>query len=116
MKKLLLTMVACCGFSVANAQLSCQDLDDLAGSLDELAEALVEVDDIGLNSPLDATLGDLSEALSAVAYVEEDARLTRWIADLQLSWQEMEREDFEVALDDIIDRLDELGERDCDGW
>ncbi|WP_223786827.1 hypothetical protein [Marinicella meishanensis] len=102
--------------SAANARLSCDELDELAASLDDLAEAMSVVDDIGVNSTLDGALGDVTEALSVVAAVENDARLTRWIADLNLAWEEMEREDFEASLDDIIDRLDELGERDCSGW
>lgn len=101
---------------VADARLSCDELDELASSLDELADAMTHIDDIGVNSALDGALGDVTEALSVVAAVENDARLTRWIADLNLAWEDMEREDFEDSLDDIIERLDELGERDCSGW
>jgi Asp-tRNA(Asn)/Glu-tRNA(Gln) amidotransferase C subunit len=100
----------------ADARLSCDELEELAASLDELAEAMTEIDEIGVNSALDGALGDVTDALAVVAAVENDARLTRWIADLNLAWEEMEREDFEDSLDDIIDRLDELGERDCSGW
>lgn len=108
--------LACCWYSVVDAKLSCDDLDDLANSLDELAMALEEIDTIGADSQIDSVLGDVSEALNSVAVVENDARLTRWIADLELAWDDMERADFEASLDDIIGRLDELGERDCSDW
>lgn len=97
----------------SKAQLSCQELAELVVSLDDLYVTLENVDSIGINSPLDNALGDLSEALNAVAEVEEDRRLTRMIADLNYAWDSMEREDFEDALDDIINRMDEMGERDC---
>lgn len=116
MKKMTAVLLMALGFSVANAQLSCNDLDDLAGSLDDLAIALEDVESIGLNSELDSELGTLTEVLTIVAQVENDARLTRWIADLKLAWNDMEREDFAMSLDDIIDRLDGLGARDCEGW
>ena len=48
--------------------------------------------------------------------MEQDRYLTSGINDLNRAWRNMERDEFEVALDDISERLDELGERDCDGW
>ncbi len=116
MQKLTLTLLIIGWFSVAEARLSCDELDDLAIGLDDLAEALVDIDSIGTNSALDDALGDVTDVLEVVAEIENDARLTRWIADLQLAWDDMEREDFEDSLDDIIERLDELGERDCSDW
>jgi len=116
MIKLLTTFFIIVWFSVADAKLSCHDLDDLATGLDDLAEALEDIDTIGTNSALDDALGDVTDVLELVAEVENDARLTRWIADLQLAWDDMERADFEDSLDDIIERLDELGDRDCNDW
>lgn len=116
MKKTALICLTFGWLGLAQGQLSCDDLDGLAGDLDYLAMSLEEVEDIGYNTPLDATLGELTVALSAVASVEDDRTLSRWISDLKQAWKDMSREDFEVALDDIIDRLDELGERDCEGW
>lgn len=109
-------ILTCCLFSAASARLSCDELDDLATGLDDLTEALQDISSIGSNSALDDALGDITDVLEVVTEVENDARLTRWIADLQLAWDEMEREDFEDSLDDIIERLDELGERDCSDW
>lgn len=116
MKKTLLILSSLFWLSTATAQVSCDDLDDLVGSLDDLADALESVEEIGLNSYLDSALGELSEALKAVAYVEQDRYLSAGISDLNIAWDDMEREDFEIALDDVSERLDELGERDCEGW
>ncbi len=116
MNKILFLLSSLFWLSTSNAQVSCDDLDDLIASLDDLAESLESIEEIGLNSYLDSTLGDLSEALTAVAYIEKDRLLTAGITDLNTAWNDMEREDFEIALDDISERLDELGERDCEDW
>lgn len=116
MKKIILLCLVGLWSSATFAKLSCDELDELATNLDELAEALEHVDNIGLNSELDDALWEVADVLTVVARVEDDARLTRWIADLKLAWQEMERADFEESLDDIIERLDDLGERDCSEW
>ena len=65
MKKLCLLLSL--WVTAGQAQLSCDDLDVLAGDLDDLAVALESVTDIGHDTPLDATLGDLTQALEAVA-------------------------------------------------
>ncbi len=116
MKKTILILSSLFWLSTSSAQISCDDLDDLVGSLDDLADALESVEEIGINSYLDSSLGELTEALKAVAYVEQDRYLTAGITDLNIAWNDMEREDFEIALDDISERLDELGDRDCEGW
>jgi predicted transcriptional regulator len=116
MKKIVVMCVIGLWTSGSFAKLSCGELDELATSLDDLAEVLVSVEEIGLNSELDGALGTVTDVLTEVARVENDARLTRWIADLKLAWNDMEREDFEDSLDDIIERLDELAERDCSDW
>ena len=116
MKKAMLLCIFGLWSGTSFAALSCSELDELATGLDELASALESVEVIGLNSELDGALGEVTVVLSDVAKVENDARLTRWIADLKLAWNDMEREDFEDSLDDIIERLDELGARDCSGY
>lgn len=116
MKKLIFLLSGFCWFSVANAQLSCDDLDDLAASLDDLAEAIQYVEEIGVNTELDGALGELTNALSSVAYVEQDQYLSGQISGLKSSWDNLDRYNFEESLDNIIERLDGLGERDCEGW
>ncbi len=110
---LLLFLFACW---TAQAKLSCDNLDELAEVLDELAEELVDVRSIGVNGDLDLALGDLTDGLNDVARLERDRTLSTWIDDLEIAWEDMERDDFEESLDDIIDRLDDLYDRDCDSY
>ena len=98
----------------SQASLSCNDLDVLAESLDEFAEEFKNVRDRDIDRSLDKTLKELVVALKEVAYVENDKRLSTWIQNLQFAWEDEERDDFEEAIDDIIERLDELYDRDCD--
>ena len=116
MKKTLFILSCLFWLPTSIAQVTCDDLDVLVESLDDLSEALESVDEIGLNNYLDSALGELSEALTAVAYVEQDRYLSVRISDLNAAWSNMERDNFEFALDDVSTRLDELGERDCEGW
>ncbi len=116
MKTALLTLLFCLSYTTSYAKLSCDELDELATNLDELAYELEGLESIGKNSALDAALGEVTDVLVVVAEYENDARLIRWIADLELAWEDMEREDFEDSLDDVIERLDELGEQDCSDW
>lgn len=116
MKKVSLMILLACLFisSLAQAKLSCNELDELAEILDDLAEELVDVRSIGVDGDLDLALGDLTDALNDVARVERDKRLSSWINDLETAWEYMERDDFEESLDDIIERLDDLYDRDCE--
>ena len=108
---LVLSMMVCLP---VNAKLSCMDLDGLAERLDDLASNLESLESFGVNSELDVALNDLSTSLNAVANVENDTRLATWVQGLGIAWEDMEREDFEESLDDIIERLDELYDRDCE--
>ena len=117
MKKLYLVLLVVMSLIVclpANARLSCGDLDELAEILDDLANDLSSVESFGINGELDIALRELTSALKDVANEEQDKRLGTWIQGMEIAWEDMEREDFEESLDDIIDRLDELYDRDCD--
>jgi hypothetical protein len=98
----------------SHARLSCNDLDVLAESLDEFAEEFKDVRDREIDRSLDRSLRELVVALKQVANVENDKRLSAWIQNLEIAWEDEERDDFDEAIDDIIERLDELYDRDCD--
>ncbi|MCB1582991.1 MAG: hypothetical protein R3E90_07085 [Marinicella sp.] len=57
---------------------------------------------------------------TSVTYIlakeESDASLAPWIADLKLAWNDIKREGFEDSLDNIVERLDELADKDCCNW
>jgi hypothetical protein len=98
----------------SHASLSCNDLDVLAESLDEFAEEFKNVRDSDIDRSLDITLRELVVVLKEVATIENDKRLSTWIQNLEFAWEDEERDDFEEAIDDIIERLDELYDKDCD--
>lgn len=115
MKKYVLMTSCCLWMSLANAQLSCTDLAALTVSLEELSEVLEVVEDYGVNSELDTSLSELIVSLKDVAIVEQDVKLTRWVEDLKMAWNDMERDMFESSLKKVTGRLDEMGLRDCNG-
>lgn len=96
------------------AKLSCDELDEITETLDDFAEDFQQIRTRDIDRSVDEALEELVEALNTVAYVERDKRLTAWIGDLEIAWEDREREDFEESIDDVIDRLDELYERDCE--
>ena len=57
---------------------------------------------------------------TSVTYIlakeESDACLAPWLADLKLAWNDIKREGFEDSLDNIVERLDELADKDCCNW
>ena len=115
MKKSLLIVSCLLWLSAANARLSCTDLAELTVSLEELSEVLVYVEDYGNETELDESLRELINALTDVAIVEQDVKLSRWIEDLKRAWKDMDRPMFDSSLDKVAGRLDEMGLRDCNG-
>jgi hypothetical protein len=112
-KKFIILLSSCFCLNIANAQLSCDELAELTVSLEDLSGTLEGVEDYGVDSELDVTLGELTHSLTDVAKVEQDVKLTRWIEDLKMAWKEMDRDAFDSALDNVFVRLDEIGYRDC---
>lgn len=115
MKKLLVIISCSLWLSAASARLSCTELAELTVSLEELTEVLVYVDDYGVETELDESLRELINALTEVAIVEQDVKLSRWIEDLKRAWKDMDREVFDRSLERVTGRLDEMGLRDCNG-
>jgi len=115
MKKLyLLIFLFTLNFSIpSHARLSCDDLDEIAESLDEFAEEFNQLRTRDIDRSVDRALEELVEALNIVAYAEGDKRLSAWIQDLEIAYEDREREDFEESIDDVIERLDDLYDRDC---
>ena len=114
--KLLYIFLLILGFAFTQssyARLTCNELDELAEILDELAEDFDSMSARRIDDEVDEALAELTDALKDVAYEEKDRRLTAWINDLEIAWEDMEKDDFVESLDDIIERLDELYDRDC---
>jgi len=97
----------------AAERLSCDQLDGLAGSLDELGTAFTQAGTIEVGGELDNALADVINALYEVADVEKEATLDAYVGDLEAGWKNMDAEAFAQALDDVIGSLDRLLRRDC---
>ena len=115
MKKRILTLIFLGLFASmpSFARLSCDELDDIAETLDDFAGDFQELNDRDIDRSVDRALAELVDALNEVAYAENDKRLTAWTKNLEIAWEDRERDDFEESIDDIIDRLDDLYDRDC---
>ena len=96
------------------ARLSCNELDELAEAVDEVAYEVDRMQESDYNRSIDRALKDLTNALRVVADYEDDRRLKAWTSNLEIAWDDMEKDDFIDSLDDITERLDELYERDCE--
>jgi hypothetical protein len=117
--KLVLTIILAFGFSYAqnaSARLTCSELDELSEILDDLSYNFDKMHERSIDNEVDNALGELTDALKDVAAEENDRRLTAWINDLEIAWEDMEKDDFVESLDDITERLDELYDRDCERY
>ena len=80
-----------------------------------VAEAIADIDEIREDSRLDRDLGDLAQQVRDLgAYEEGDRRLVRAAADTIDGWEDYDLDLFSEGLEDAIDRLDDLADRDCD--
>ncbi len=95
------------------AELSCDELDEVSEVVDYVADEFDDMSSRRINDEVDDALLELTDALKEVALEEDDRRLTAWINDLEIAWEDMEKDDFVESLDDISERLDELYDRDC---
>jgi hypothetical protein len=97
----------------AGEKLSCDDLDGLAGSLDELATAFENAGTIETGGELDNALAEVIDALYAVADVEQERDLDTYVGNLESGWKKMDAGMFAQSMDDVIGSLDRLLKRDC---
>ena len=96
------------------AGVDCDDLADLAGDLDQIAEALTQVEVIHEGDELDQALGQLVDALQVVAEVEDSDKLYRRVDQLTQAYNNMDSDQFEGAIDHIIGYMDRMYIRDCE--
>lgn len=97
----------------ANDKFTCEDLTDLANTLDDVAIAITEVDAIEEGDELDQALGSLLEALDLVAKVENETRLNQAVDKIFSAYNNMDRDKFDSALESVTVNLDKLYLRDC---
>ncbi len=96
------------------ANVSCGDLSEMATDLDQIAEALTQVDVIHEGDELDQALGQLVDALQIIADAENTDRFYRHVDRFTSAYNDMDSNRFEGTLDDIIAYMDKMYVRDCE--
>lgn len=102
------------GYSLQAAELpSCDDLAELANTLEEMEIALKEVGTIAEGDEVDVALGDVVDALLVVADVENDSYLNKSVGRLSLAWEDMDGGRLMDALNDVIGDFDAIIGKEC---
>lgn len=101
------------GAMAANQLPSCADLEEMAATLDQAAEALAKIGSIERGSELDKSLGQLINALADVANTERNQEMANAVNLMGDSWKKDDWEPMKEGLDDVIAVLDKLIKRDC---
>jgi hypothetical protein len=105
------------GFSVnsfAQEKLSCADLEASANDLDDIADGFhAAADSINENDAVDQALRNIIDSLHMIAGSEQESDLSLNVGRLEVSWQNMDSENFALALDATINSFDRLLQRDC---
>jgi hypothetical protein len=109
----LLLSVGMLGNATANEKFSCDQLDQMAEGLNNLAEIMADVGSIEAGSEADKILDKLIDDLFTVANLEQESGLNGPVQQLDTAWQNQDWESFKDALDGTIGALDGLLERDC---
>lgn len=100
-------------FSSLMAESSCKDLKSNVRTLNELAVALSDADEIEEGSELDKALGELVEALQLLSDEEEDDSLYASVVMLTKSWESNDWTQFKIALDSATSNINRIYAKSC---
>ena len=114
MNRFNLFLLLCLGCGTAAAQLSCDDLTDVAGGLDDLYVALGDVTEIAEDSELDQLLDEVIGAMEVIAEVEDDQRLYESVDLMRRGWNDYDLDLLEAGMARATHEVDGLYERDCE--
>ncbi|MFH2125830.1 MAG: hypothetical protein ABIK12_04900 [Pseudomonadota bacterium] len=101
------------GVLAANQLPSCAELEEMANTLDQAADALAKLGNIERGSELDKSLGQLINALADVANTERNQDLADAVNVMGGAWKKDDWGTMKEGLDDVIEALDQLLKRDC---
>ena len=96
-----------------HAELTCDELVIAADLADFYADDVFLASRVREGSRYDEELSHLVDVLGYIADVEDDRRLYRQVENLEDSWVDQEWDVFDITLQKITDRLDDLYDRDC---
>ncbi len=97
----------------AQSEVSCDDLTQIANGLDEVSAAFNQLQEIHEGDEVDQALGQIVDVLQMLAEHENDDALTNSVNNLVDSFNNMNAQDFEVALKQVTAGVDRLNRRDC---
>lgn len=97
--------------------LSCDDLDLIADDLKELYDTFHDVlhdaEELTESAVLDNILSDVSDNLHIVSSTKNNNKLLGNINSMEDAWINKKHEMFAAAMDDAIDNLDRLIQKEC---
>lgn len=114
--RLLCLALACLVLGLAlpaAAELSCNELNQVADDLDDIADAFAVSGTIQEGDSMDRSLGDIIDSLEGIARIENDPAFGNAVRALARAWDDFDADAFADALERMIYRLDSLYERDC---
>ncbi|MCB1176695.1 MAG: hypothetical protein KDK36_03855 [Leptospiraceae bacterium] len=101
--------------SISAEKLSCDDLTDIANTLDEVSAALKSAGKIEEDSEPDKALRDILDALHQLVKAEKGEKaLAANVKSMEKAWQAMNWKAFRQSLDRVIGSIDKINHRDCD--
>ena len=111
---LLITVFLCLAAPIkANELPSCNDLADMANTLEEMEGALKTIEKITEGDEVDKALGEVVEGLKTIALVENDAHLSESVLQLSSAWEKMDGNQLMAALKNTIDDFDVIIGKEC---
>ncbi|MCE5334609.1 MAG: hypothetical protein LLG06_08440 [Desulfobacteraceae bacterium] len=92
----------------------CDDLKKISQALEQLSKVFeTSSDKITEGDELDKSLGELIDALGAIAKAERDSSLNKALITLTEAYNNMDADKFSVCLKEIITAFDRIYRRDC---
>ncbi|MGI0492734.1 hypothetical protein ACN4EG_13205 [Alkalinema pantanalense CENA528] len=92
---------------------ACDDLVEMANSLDELSNAMESGVEIQQDGPEDQALRSVVDALSDAAKIENNQALHDAVEEMDQAWHAMDRSGFVAAVDRVTMIFDSLRAQDC---
>ena len=99
--------------AVADEKVSCDDLVEIANSLDEVADAMEKGIEIKEDSQEDKGLREITDGLTMIAQSENNDNLLNAVKKMDQAWEAMDRTNFIASLDRVTELFDAIRKVDC---
>ena len=91
----------------------CEDLADIANSLEDTIAALEEIGTVNEGDEIDYALKELIEGLVIIAEVECNRQLSQSVAQLSTAWEDMDGAMLVRSLNNVIADFDVIYSNEC---